>query len=105
MSLVSLMDLLSGDLPPTSTERPASWKSVRTRGNGYDVLMTFSGKKATPPLKPPKNISPLALLKQASQPVKSLPGRPSTVEKFVNLFVTESSLDSPRFVLIQSMPN
>ena len=61
--------------------RPSSQLEIgQNQGHGYDVLMTLSGKKANPPLNPPKNISPLGLLKQASQPVKSLPGRPSTVE-------------------------
>src|SRR4029077_7410714 len=99
------MDFPSGDLAPTSTERPASWKSVKTRASGYYVVITLSGKKATPPLNPPKNISPLRLLKQASQPVRSLPGSPSAVEEFGNLFATGSTLDKPRLELIQSMPD
>src|SRR5260221_12760758 len=99
------MDFSSGELAPTSTECPANWKSVRTRGSGYDVLITLSGKKATPPLNPPNNISPLGLLNQASQPVKSLPGRPSKVEYFVHLSTIASTRDRRRFVLIASMPH
>src|SRR5258708_13399408 len=99
------MDFPSGDLAPTSTERPANWKSVKTRGNWYDVLMTLAGNKATPPLNPPKNISPLALLKQASKPVKSLPGSPSSMDYFLNLFPTESTLDTPPFLLIHTTPH
>src|ERR1700745_4219339 len=98
------MDLRRGDWPPTCTGLPNKRKSVRTIGGAYDESMTVSGKKDVPPLNPPKNISPLGLYKHAPQPVKFGPGKPSAVEKFLNVFDSGSNRATPLFVLIQRLP-
>src|SRR4051794_34129949 len=84
--LVYEMDSRRGESRPICTGFPNNRKSVRTVGGVYAESRTLSGKKDAPSLTPPKNISPLGLWKHAPQPVKFGPGKPSAVEKFVNLF-------------------
>src|SRR5260370_33538343 len=98
------MDFSSGKLPPISTGRPDNRKLVRTIGGTYTVSVTASGRNAVAPLKPPKNISPAALLKQAPQPVKSAPGSPSAVEERLNVVLCGSNLGPPLLVLIHRAP-
>src|SRR5215472_19192786 len=99
------MDRFSGEFPPTPTETPARRKSVKTMG-GTNLLGTISrGLNAVPPENPPKYISPVRLLAHADQPLRSIPGRPSAMEKFLNFFAAGSNSDNPTVVLIHKCPN
>src|SRR5215475_5978528 len=86
-----------------STPAPESWKLVRTMGGAYVSSTIWSGKKAVAPWKPPKNISPDGLWKQAHQPVRSCPGRPSATEYCLKDSVLGLNFATPRLVLIQRL--
>src|SRR5712692_5535029 len=98
------MDFFRGERSPISTSFPDNRNPVRTLGGASAISTILSGWKAVAPLNPPKNISPLGLLKHAPQPVKSGPGSPSAIEKFLNVVRCESNLDTPSLVLIQRSP-
>src|SRR5260370_23110793 len=98
------MDFLRGESNPISSGLPFNRKSVRTIGGMEDPATHLSGWKAVAPLNPPKNISPLGLLKHVHQPVRSSPGRPSALEQLVKVLFAGSSRDIPLFVLIHKLP-
>src|SRR3954471_17769300 len=95
------MDRSSRSARLVSMPAPESWKLVRTMGGAYVSSTIRSGKKAVAPWKPPKNISPEGLWKQAHQPVRSCPGRPSATEYCLKISVLGLNLATPRLVLIQ----
>src|SRR5229473_714679 len=98
------MDFFRGERSPISTSFPDNRNPVRAMGGASSISTILSGWKAVAPLNPPKYIYPLGLLKQSPQPVKSGPGIPCSIDKFLNVVRCESKLDSPSLVLIQRSP-
>src|ERR1700733_3941614 len=97
------MDFRRGEGDPIVTGLPNKRKSVKTIGGTYEESTTLSGKNEVTPLKPPKNISPLELWKQAAPPVKFGPGSPSAVEKVAKVSSLGSNRATPLLVLIHSL--